>query len=60
MINKEIIDSINKKNKLFNKYLKCKNIDRKSVLFTEYKLQKNRLLQSTRQSKKSFFSELCQ
>ena len=54
-INKEIIRSINKKNKLFNKYVHCKDIIRKNVLFTEYKLHKNRLLQATRHSKKVFF-----
>ena len=45
-INKEIIKSINKKNKLFNKYLKCKDIARKNNLFTEYKLTKNNITQS--------------
>ena len=54
-INKEIIIAINQKNKLFTKYLKCKDIIRKSNLYTEYKISKNNLLQSTRNSKKLFF-----
>ena len=54
-INKEIIDLINKKNKLFNKYVNCKDSVRKNILFADYKLQKNRLLQTTRLSKNSFF-----
>ena len=54
-INNEIIDSINKKNKLFNKYVNCKDAVRRNALFTDYKLHKNKLLQDTRNSKKAFF-----
>ena len=53
-INKEIIKSIYDKNKLFNKYMKCKNMTRKSILFAEYKACKNNILQTTRYSKKYF------
>ena len=53
--NQLIVESINKKNKLFNKYVKCKNVVRKNALFEEYKQHKNRLLQTTRLSKKTFF-----
>ena len=47
-ITKEIIHPINKNNKLFSKYLKCKDVDRKQILFSEYKLLKNNLLQEQR------------
>ena len=54
-INKEILDSIKEKNKLFKKYVNCKDNLRRSILFTEYKLRKNNVLQATRRNKKEFF-----
>ena len=36
-ISREIIESITKKNKLFNRYVKCTDLANKSVLYNEYK-----------------------
>ena len=54
-ISHEILDSITKKNKLFKKYVKCKNVVNKSLLFDEYKRLKNQILALTRESKKDFY-----
>ena len=53
-INHKIIEDITNKNKLFNKYLKCKNKTTKSLLYNEYKKLKNEILAQTRESKREF------
>ena len=54
-INNKIIESITKKNKLFNKYVKCKNITNKLAIYNEYKRLKNQVTAQTRESKKEFY-----
>ena len=56
-ISHDIVELINKKNRLFKKYLKCKDSTRRNTLFAEYKLHKNTLLQTIRLSKKRFFQK---
>ena len=51
-INNKIIESITMKNKLFNKYVKCKNLANKLAIYNEYKRLKNQVTAQTRESKK--------
>ena len=54
-ISDEILRKIEYKNKIFKKYVKCKNADRKHQLLLEYKLNKNVITSMTRQSKKEYY-----
>ena len=47
-----ILNSINRKNKLYNKYIKSKNDDNKIRLFREYKTLKNYIIELIRVGKK--------
>ena len=42
-ISKGILTSINRKSKLYKKYIKCKNNETKILLFNEYKTLKNQI-----------------
>ena len=50
-----ILNSINRKNKLFNKYSKMKNSVLKQQIFNEYKTLRNSINELTRISKKSYY-----
>ena len=54
-ITEGIIQSIQRKNSLFNKYMKCKETDLKKTYHSEYKLLKNRIIALIRNSKESFY-----
>ena len=54
-ITNDILQKINVKNKLYNKYTKCKNPDLKTEIFTSYKFHRNQLVQVIKSSKKSFY-----
>ena len=56
-ISDDILRKINIKNKTFNKLRKCKDPDTKQRLSDEYKIQKNELTSSTRQSKKDYYNQ---
>ena len=56
-ISYNIIDSITRKNKLFNKYIKCKSLTLKPLLYNDYKRLKNEILAKTRESKKEFYRD---
>ena len=51
-INDDILHKISSKNKIFKKYVKCKNIEDKRKLHEEYKILKNEITSLTRVSKK--------
>ena len=54
-ISNEILDKISEKAKLFNKYIKCKNVSNKNELYNKYKLLKNEITFLTRDRKKSYY-----
>ena len=54
-ISDEIIRKIKHKNKIFKKYVNCKNTIRKQELNIEYKILKNKLTELTRQNKKIYY-----
>ena len=53
----ELLSKITNKNKLFKKFIKCKNEDRKTQLHEEYKVIKNEITFLTRQSKQTYYEE---
>ena len=56
-INDDILHKISNKNKIFKKYVKCKNIEDKRKLHEEYKILKNEITSLTRISKKSYYDK---
>ena len=54
-ITEGIIQSIQRKNKLFNKYMKCKEPNLKNNYHSEYKVLKNRITALLRESKEGFY-----
>ena len=56
-ISNEILSKINMKNKVFKKYVKCKNEERKVELNNNYKNLKNEITNLTRQSKKTYYEK---
>lgn len=50
-----ILQSIKRKNALFSKYVKSKNLDLKNALHDDYKVLKNRIILITRESKRNFY-----
>ena len=56
-ISDEILSKIDNKNRLFKKYVKCKNSERKIELNNNYKTQKNEITNLTRQSKKAYYDK---
>ena len=56
-ISDEILSKIDSKNRLFKKYVKCKNSERKIELNNNYKTQKNEITNLTRQSKKAYYDK---
>ena len=55
-ISKGILISINRKNKLYNKYIKCKNNELKIGIFNEYKTLKNQINKLIRLGKKTHYA----
>ena len=51
-----ILNSIGRKNKLYKKYIKCKNTVTRNQIFQEYKTLKNQITQIIRVSKKQHFA----
>ena len=51
-----IIKSINRKNKLFNRYCKTKDLNVKEQVYNDYKLLRNSINELLRISKKSFYA----
>ena len=49
-----ILTSINKRNKLFSKYTRTKNLHKKNMLPAEYKILRNRIIDLIKTSKHSF------
>ena len=56
-ITDNILKSINTKNKIFKRYIKCKDKQSKEQLNNEYKNLKNVITALTRQSKKDYYSQ---
>ena len=56
-ITKGILNSIQRKDKLFHQYIKTKDLLRKETLHTEYKTLKNRITYIINMSKKNHFSQ---
>ena len=56
-INNDILNHIGMKNKLFRKYLKCKNETRKAEIYNQFKLLKNEITHLTRTSKKVYYQK---
>ena len=54
-INQNILNLIKSKNKIFQKYVQSKNLNKKATLYQQYKEIKNFITQQTRESKKSFY-----
>lgn len=54
-ITKGILNSINRKNKLYNKYSKIKNQEIKKEIYDEYKILRNMVNELIRKSKKSYY-----
>ena len=55
-ISNGILNSINRKNKLYKKYIKCNNEVTKPLLYNEYKSLKNHITELIRISKKSHYA----
>ena len=55
-ITNRIIKSINRKNKLFNRYCKTKDLNVKEQVYNDYKLLRNSINELLRISKKSFYA----
>ena len=55
-ISKGILISINRKNKLYSKYIKCKNNEIKILLFNDYKTLKNQINELIRLGKKNHYT----
>jgi len=60
-VTKRIIKSIANRNKIFKKFIKCNQQDKKTLLFKRYKLYRNEIVELIRQSKlnhyQKYFSE---
>ena len=54
-ISNKILQQIENKNKIFKKYIKCKNADQKSQLKDQFKFLKNEITSLTRDSKKEYY-----
>ena len=54
-ITKGILISIKRRNKLFNRYIKCTNVNKKMELFKSYKILRNLLVDLLKQSKRNFY-----
>ena len=52
-----ILDKIDKKDRVFRKYMNCKDPHRKEVLNTEYKTLKHEITSLSRQNKKEYYSQ---
>ena len=55
-ITSAILNSIGRKNKLYKKYIKCKNTVTRNQIFQEYKTLKNQITQIIRVNKKQHFA----
>ena len=55
-ISKGILTSINRKSKLYKKYIKCKNNETKILLFNEYKTLKNQINELICLGKKQYYT----
>ena len=56
-ITNNILKSINTKNTIFKRYIKCKDKQSKGQLNNEYKTLKNEIIALTRKSKKDYYSQ---
>ena len=56
-ITNAILSKIRDKNKVFKKYLNCKNYNRKAELYENFKKLKNDITHETRLSKKAYFEK---
>ena len=56
-ISKNIIGKISEKNKIFRKYINCKNDIRKAELFEQFKILKNETTHLTRSGKKAYYQK---
>ena len=56
-ISNELLNKITNKNKVFKKYIKCKDEDRKTQIYEEYKVIKNEITFITRQSKQKYYED---
>ena len=56
-ISNNILSKISEKNKIFRKYLNCKNEVRKTELFGQFKMLKNEITHLTRTGKKSYYQK---
>ena len=54
-ITQGILISMKRRNKLFGKYIRIKNIPKKMELYTEYKSLRNRIIDIIHQSKETYF-----
>ena len=52
-----ILNKIRDKNKIFNKYMSCKNEARKAELYSNFKILKNEITRDTRTSKKAYYQK---
>ena len=58
-ISKGILTNINRKSKLYKKYIKCKNNETKILLFNEYKTLKNQINELIRLGKNNITQTFC-
>ena len=56
-ISENIIGKITKQNKIFRKYINCKNDVRKAELFEQFKILKNETTHLTRSGKKAYYQK---
>ena len=56
-IDGDILHKIDKKNKIFKQYVKCKDLTKKNRLLNEFKTMKNEITLLTRNSKKKYYEK---
>ena len=54
-ITNEILQSMRRRDTLLKKYIKLKDIERRNIVFSEYKKLRNEILEKTRRSKSHFY-----